>query len=164
MQRLLDVRSVERLFEDSVANTPLPLTRVLRPANLSGVTFGFSCLDASVPLPVGAALAKCLLAIVGMGGDVVLPSNSTLLRTASFIELLSATDLQASHGMCHAACILGMRTCCNFGAIYLSGWRFTDAMRDMVWCCRKCATLAGEAGHVGDFSTVLKHGEACELA
>ncbi len=92
--------SVERLFEDSVANTPLPLTRVLRPANLSGVTFGFSCLDASVPLPVGAALAKCLLAIVGMGGDVVLPSNSTLLRTASFIELLSASDLQASHGEC----------------------------------------------------------------
>ena len=101
---------MERLFEDKIASLPPTapaLSRLPTPQQLRGVTVGFLCTDASVPLDVGSALAGVLLRVVCWGANVVIPHNSSLLHTATFIEMMSAKDFVPSHGIAspRAACL-----------------------------------------------------------
>lgn len=107
--------SIERMFEDMVLSQSLTVGRSPAPvADLSGLCIAAHAVEV-VPADVGVALAVTLFRVVAAGADVIIPSNSSLLRCAAFLsELLEGRDLRPSLRMLLCPLPLSAARCCQY--------------------------------------------------
>jgi hypothetical protein len=98
---LFVVSSIERMFEDMVMSQSLAVARAPTPVSgLWGLCLAVHAVE-PIPADVGVAIAVSLFRVVAAGADVIIPSNSSLLRSAAFIsELLEGRDLRPSLRTC----------------------------------------------------------------